>query len=314
MLPQKKESLLNRDSSRRKSCVSQAMAKTNKAERQAAMLAQQTALQKSLEKAEKSADDAEYKANGAKTRIDIATAEEAKAQTSRAAMSKLLAQLQERKVAILQEQTAVLETDASERALLAQRVQDHVAAATAEASRADADNIDAESGTPLAENRRLRAALLALVDDFDAKQAAHKAALHVSTAATATLETELSHARETLAAAEASATDVKQVREATNDFSKKFRGFSESAEGSKSAFSERVAALDAANNRRRDAMLTVREAKAGRALAKKELSAALERVAPAETALQQAEATLRKVAALRDTLRARVEAAGLEVN
>ena len=104
------------------------------------------------------------------------------------------------------------------------------------------------------------------------------------------------------------------MREATNDFSKKFRGFSESAEGSKSAFSERVAALDAANNRRRDAMLTVREAKAGRALAKKELSAALERVAPAETALQQAEATLRKVAALRDTLRARVEAAGLEVN
>ena len=314
MLPQKKESLLNRDSSRRKSCVSQAMAKTNKAERQAAMLAQQTALQKSLEKAEKSADDAEYKANGAKTRIDIATAEEAKAQTSRAAMSKLLAQLQERKVAILQEQTAVLETDASERALLAQRVQDHVAAATAEASRADADNIDAESGTPLAENRRLRAALLALADDFEAKNTVHGAALKVSTAAIATLGAELEHARAALAVVEASTAEQKEVRHATDEIHKKFRGFSESADRSKNAVGEKLSALEAATVRRNNAVLAVREAKAGRAIAKKDLSAALERVAPAEAALQQAEATLRKLTALRDSLRGRVEAGHVEVS
>ena len=59
-------------------------------------------------------------------------------------------------------------------------------------------------------------------------------------------------------------------------------------------------------------MIAVREAKASRALAKKELSAALERVAPAEVALQGAEAKLSKVVALRDALKAK--AGGVEAN
>ena len=315
MLPQKVEARLNRDSSRRKACVHQATAKTNQAERQAAMLAQQTVLQKGIDKNEKLADSIEARARAARARLDVIAAEEAKSQLSAATMRKLLAQLQERKAALLQRQTEILEDDSAERGLLSQRLQDHVAAADAQVKRAaDADDDkDADADTPLGENRRLRAALLALADEFDAKQATHQATMRVCGAVSSTLEAELGALNSALAPVAAAVAEQKQVRDAIDAFSKKFQGFSMAAAGSKAAIGERAAALDAANVRRREAMLAVREAKAGRTLAKSELGAALERVAPAEMALQSAEARLAKVVALRDALRAKA-GGGVEVN
>lgn len=306
ILPQKVESRLNRDSSRRKSSVSQAAAKTNAVERQAAMLEQHTALQKSLERAEAKANAAEVKALAARERAALAAAEEAKAHASASTMRKLHTQLQERKVAALQAQSVVLQEDAEERDRLAKRLNEHVAATSAEASRAEGES---EHDSPTAQNRQLRASLLALADDFDAKQKAHRAALLVYGATAGTLEAELNDVGRAVASAEATAAEQKQVRDAIDAFSEKFRGFADEAATSKSKFSARTEALGVVSARRRSAMIDVQEAKAGRALAKKELSAALERVAAAEAALRHAEVSSEKVAKLRDALRERVEQA-----
>ena len=185
-------------------------------------------------------------------------------------------------------------------------MQDHIA----EASRRAAASEDAED-PDLAECRRLRAALIALTDDFEAKHLAHEEELRLSSAVTSTLEAALKDAQGSLALAESRGAEQKQVRDAIDAISGKIHGFVEQADASKGALGARTAALGQATDRRRDASVAVHELKAARVIAKKELATTLEqRVGPAETALQQAEAALGKLTALQKTLRVQ---AGLDV-
>jgi hypothetical protein len=301
LLSRQAETRLSREANRRSSAVSQAMGTYNVEERRVKLLDKQAALQRALEDAEQTADEAEVKAVAARERVKAAQVDQTKAHASTVTMRKLLVQLQECKVKVLQERAALFEEDESERARLSQRLQDHMAetskAAAAEAAEA-ADDPD------LAECRRLRAALIDLTDDFEAKHKAHLVVLQTGGAVKSTLAAALEETQDSLALAEGRAAEQKQTLDAIDAISHKINDFVEKADASKGAIGARTAALAAATDRRRAATVAVQGLKAERARAKKELDVALEeRVAPAETAVQQAEATLGKLKALQKTLR-----------
>lgn len=305
-LTAKAEARLNKEISRRKATVSQAAATKKAADRQAALLKQEEALLQAAEKAERAVEEQAASAAASRTQAEAAAAELAKADASVVTMRKLLTQLEERKSVILDEHTAMLKEDERERALLSQRLQDHVIST----------KIDDEDDphNPYTVNCRLRDELRALADSYDAKEKAHAAMLRTAAARAGALEGALSDAEAELqatAAAEAAADasckshaeDEIKLREACGAYSAKFQGFNSTAENSTALFGEKAALLGAASHRRRDALLDVRDLKTLRTLRKRELASLTEsEVVPRETLLRQKEAALRKMEALRDTL------------
>lgn len=340
-LSAKVEAQLNRDTSRRKAAVSAAVqTKGGGEKRREALLKVHDTLLKQAEKAEKAAKEAADSAHTAKARTEEAESELRKANASAQKMDTLCVQLRQRKADVLAEHKAILADDEDKRKQLSQELEARLSEfdATAAAARARLRNVSGEGDAdepatdeavqhtddPYAEQARLRTAMLAIVDAFDARDAEHASLLKECAAVASVLDAELHGAQGEIAAVadeaarlesrmQAHITSEAELQDAIGGFAARFSTFNSSAAASSSAFGIASQALSDATKQARIADVTVRELKLQRAEQLKQNKPLREVVARKEAEVEKANGQAEKMNALCATLRAELATYGAYV-